>query len=240
MGAVGNPNHNIPLTINHTTDLVSNALYSGDTYLTSTSQVPTISPFTYTISANSLLSFGIPYAESDAYGLKVYIVGWAINSGGNGLDDAENDPDYRDPNSSSSESEDVELPPDNPLWGYLERIIGALEGTGANSESTVDDQHCANTTVGDWSNGNISIPFDPMRSGWTIPPTSRSEVTNDGYVLVQASVQPTSSVGTVAFYYGNFWKISGLPSGNRFGIHYNVTINGCDYTADQEAWIGLT
>jgi len=76
---VGQPSEkNCPVSIIVGESLVSNALDSTDLYMVNTSQTCSISPFDYTISANSYIRMGIQYAEGNAYGLKVFIVGWSL------------------------------------------------------------------------------------------------------------------------------------------------------------------
>lgn len=75
---------NIPVTMFTNNKLISNVLSETDTYMDSTSQVPTFSPFTTSgigdniIQANSHLRFGVQYADGNAYGLKVFLVCWAL------------------------------------------------------------------------------------------------------------------------------------------------------------------
>ena len=69
---------NIPLTIFEDDKLVSNVLADPDLYMVDTLQTSHIDPFEYTIAANSILRFGIQYAEGNAYGLKIFIVGWML------------------------------------------------------------------------------------------------------------------------------------------------------------------
>jgi len=108
---------NVPLTIFPDVSLISNALDPLDDYFNMESndsveiinQTPKLSPFNYIINAKSILSLGVQYAEGNAYGIKVYIVGWALQSdGGTGLLPVEDDPDYIDPQSSSSSSSESE------------------------------------------------------------------------------------------------------------------------------------
>lgn len=73
-------NLNIPLTVFYDNDLVSNVIDDTDLYMVKTNQVPILRPLgteNY-ITANSLLRFGIQYAEGDAYGVKVFLVCWAL------------------------------------------------------------------------------------------------------------------------------------------------------------------
>lgn len=69
---------NIPVTIESDETLISNALAAEDLYMVQYSQECFITPFDYTIAANSILRFGIQYAEGNAYGLKVFLIGWML------------------------------------------------------------------------------------------------------------------------------------------------------------------
>lgn len=74
---------NIPLTIFAQNNLISNAIDNTDLYMVSTFQNPSLRPFVTDgndniIAANSLLRFGIQYAEGNAYGLKVFLICWAL------------------------------------------------------------------------------------------------------------------------------------------------------------------
>jgi len=69
---------NIPLTIFPDHKLISNALATPDLYMVETNQTTYIDPFDYTIQPNSILRFAIQYAEGNAYGLKVFIIGWML------------------------------------------------------------------------------------------------------------------------------------------------------------------
>jgi len=69
---------NCPVTLIAEEKLISNALDNTDIYMINSNQECTFQPFDYTIAANSLLRMGIQYAEGNAYGLKVFIVGWAL------------------------------------------------------------------------------------------------------------------------------------------------------------------
>jgi hypothetical protein len=71
-------NINIPLTVYAGDNLISNVLDSTDLYMVKTTQVAYISPFGETIASNSLVRFGIQYAEGDAYGVKVFLIGWVL------------------------------------------------------------------------------------------------------------------------------------------------------------------
>ena len=71
-------NQNSPLTIENNYKLISNALDSTDDYMVATVQTPKLSPFSYTIAGNSILRFGLQYAEGNAYGLKVFLIGWTL------------------------------------------------------------------------------------------------------------------------------------------------------------------
>ena len=90
------PYENAPVTILDNVDLISNAIDSNDNYFNNVSiQVPKLSPFEHSINPNSILSFGIQHAEGNAYGLKVYLVGWAVLSeGGTGLQHVNTDPEH--------------------------------------------------------------------------------------------------------------------------------------------------
>ena len=68
-----------PLTIGEGCSLISNALEEEDQYMKATSQKTLLPTFdeNLTIQPNSILRFGIQYAEGNAYGLKVFIIGWA-------------------------------------------------------------------------------------------------------------------------------------------------------------------
>lgn len=68
----------IPVTIFNNQKLISNALATPDLYMVETNQECTYDPFEYTIVANSILRFGIQYAEGNAYGLKVFLIGWML------------------------------------------------------------------------------------------------------------------------------------------------------------------
>ncbi len=75
----GEPNDiNIPLTIFYNHDLVSNVIDDTDLYMVETNQIPILRPFDVSIASNSLLRFGIQYAEGDAYGIKVFLVCWTL------------------------------------------------------------------------------------------------------------------------------------------------------------------
>jgi hypothetical protein len=76
-------NVNIPLTLYYNNSLISNAIDDTDDYMTVTEQTPKLRPFTTDtddniILANSLLRFGVQYAEGDAYGLKIFLVCWVL------------------------------------------------------------------------------------------------------------------------------------------------------------------
>jgi len=71
-------NYSTPLTISPGYNLVSNVLESEDTYMQATSQVAKEVSLGYTIQPNSILRFGIQYAEGNAYGLKIFIIGWTL------------------------------------------------------------------------------------------------------------------------------------------------------------------
>lgn len=76
-------NINIPLTIFFDTNLISNSIDDTDLYMVASGQNPHLRPLVTAsvdniIAANSLLRFGIQYAEGDAYGLKVYLVCWVL------------------------------------------------------------------------------------------------------------------------------------------------------------------
>lgn len=73
---------NIPLTVNPQTSLISNVLSDPDLYMVSSGQISTYDAFDYTIAANSILRFGMQYAEGDAYGLKVFLIGWVMECDG--------------------------------------------------------------------------------------------------------------------------------------------------------------
>jgi hypothetical protein len=77
-------NENIPLTLNPSTELVSNVLADPDLYMVESEQLSIYDPFGYTIDENSILRFGIQYAEGDAYGLKVFLIGWVMECEGSG------------------------------------------------------------------------------------------------------------------------------------------------------------
>jgi len=68
----------IPLTIFSDEKLVSNALATPDLYMVDTVQECTYDPFEYTIAADSILRFGVQYAEGNGYGLKVFLIGWML------------------------------------------------------------------------------------------------------------------------------------------------------------------
>lgn len=75
----GEPDYmNVPVSIGSEQNLISNVLDSTDEYMVLSNQVPKISPFLNTISANSLLRFGIQYAEGNGYGLKIFLICWAL------------------------------------------------------------------------------------------------------------------------------------------------------------------
>lgn len=61
-------NMNLPFTVESGHKLIKNALESNKTVL---------SPLEYTLVPNSRLRLGLQSAESDAYGLKVFIIGWS-------------------------------------------------------------------------------------------------------------------------------------------------------------------
>lgn len=67
-----------PLTIPENYDLVSNVLEQEDFFMKQTLQIATIKTFGYTIAPNSILRFGIQYAEGNGFGLKIFIIGWVI------------------------------------------------------------------------------------------------------------------------------------------------------------------
>jgi len=69
---------NIPLTIYENNKLISNALADPDLYMIESGQTTYLDPFDYTIAANSILRYGIQYAEGNAYGLKIFIIGWML------------------------------------------------------------------------------------------------------------------------------------------------------------------
>jgi hypothetical protein len=69
---------NIPTTIFPNYKLISNVHSLTDLYMTETEQVCKFTPFDYVIQANSILRFALQYAEGNAYGLKVFIVGWGL------------------------------------------------------------------------------------------------------------------------------------------------------------------
>lgn len=65
--------HNITFTLSQDNYLISNALDIDE----NPSQSTIVTPYSYTIAANSRMRLGIQYANSDSYGLKVFIIGWA-------------------------------------------------------------------------------------------------------------------------------------------------------------------
>lgn len=74
---------NIPVTIGANQKLISNVIDDTDLYMVSSSQIPKLRPFVTNdadniIEGNSLLRFGIQYAEGNAYGLKIFLVCWAL------------------------------------------------------------------------------------------------------------------------------------------------------------------
>jgi len=69
---------NCPVTLIENESLVSNALADTDLYMINSDQQCDLDPFDYTIAANSILRMGIQYAESNAYGLKVFLTGWTL------------------------------------------------------------------------------------------------------------------------------------------------------------------
>jgi len=69
---------NCPVTVISGEKLISNALANTDLYMVNTGQSCELDPFDYTIQANSIIRMGIQYAEGNAYGLKVFVVGWAL------------------------------------------------------------------------------------------------------------------------------------------------------------------
>ena len=76
-------NINIPVTIFPFNKLISNVLSNTDLYMAETSQISTYDPFVTAsvdniIQPESILRFGIQYAEGNAYGLKVFLVCWAL------------------------------------------------------------------------------------------------------------------------------------------------------------------
>jgi hypothetical protein len=71
-------NLNCPVTLIANEKLISNALAQTDLYMVNTGQECELQPFDYTIEANSVVRMGIQYAEGNGYGLKVFIVGWAL------------------------------------------------------------------------------------------------------------------------------------------------------------------
>lgn len=76
---VGQPSSlNCPVSIIANEKLVSNALSDTDLYMVNSNQECTYSPFEYTISANSIIRMGIQWAEGNAYGLKVFVIGWVL------------------------------------------------------------------------------------------------------------------------------------------------------------------
>ena len=72
------------LIINENTKLISNALEAQDSYMSSTNQTPKVKSLSYTIEPDSIIKFGIQFAQSNAYGLTVFIVGWALECDVNG------------------------------------------------------------------------------------------------------------------------------------------------------------
>jgi len=69
---------NIPLTVETYQTLVSNALADPDLYMVETEQECFIDPLDYIIQPNSILRFGVQYAEGNAYGLKIFLIGWML------------------------------------------------------------------------------------------------------------------------------------------------------------------
>jgi len=69
---------NCPVTLVANEKLISNTLSSTDIYMVNSGQQSVLNPFDYTISANSIIRMGIQYAEGNAYGLKVFVVGWSL------------------------------------------------------------------------------------------------------------------------------------------------------------------
>lgn len=69
---------NCPVTVVENEKLVSNCLSATDLYMVNSGQQCERQPFDYTIAANSIIRMGIQYAESNAYGLKVFVIGWAL------------------------------------------------------------------------------------------------------------------------------------------------------------------
>ena len=71
-------NLNVPLTIKSNVSLISNALDDTDLEMVASSQESIIPYFGHTISAGSYLRFGLQWAEGNAYGIKVFIIGWVV------------------------------------------------------------------------------------------------------------------------------------------------------------------
>jgi hypothetical protein len=74
---------NIPVTISSNTSLISNVIDHTDLYMVKTNQNPKLRPFVTNgqnniILPNSLLRFGLQHASSNAYGLKVFLICWAL------------------------------------------------------------------------------------------------------------------------------------------------------------------
>jgi len=73
-------NINVPLSIYAGNKLISNALDNTDDYMSLVGEETKINPYDISgayIAPTSLLKFGIQYADSNAYGLKVFLVCWA-------------------------------------------------------------------------------------------------------------------------------------------------------------------
>jgi len=69
---------NCPVTLVAEEKLISNVLSNTDLYMVNSGQQSVLEPFDYTIAASSIIRMGIQYAESNAYGLKVFLVGWSL------------------------------------------------------------------------------------------------------------------------------------------------------------------
>ncbi len=77
--SAGQPNtKNCPVTVVAEEKLVSNALSATDLYMVNSGQQCVHEPFDHTIQANSIIRMGIQYAEGNAYGLKVFVIGWSL------------------------------------------------------------------------------------------------------------------------------------------------------------------
>jgi len=170
---------NIPLTIFPENKLVSNALADPDLYMVETGQTCFYDPFGYTIQPSSVLRFGVQYAEGNAYGLKIFLIGWMLEC--DVIEEEEEDIE-----SSSSESEVFSLTLNITdvvfIEGFNQQTItipASDKGFNLSSSTSTVDTYLHEGTVG---GRPYSIRFASYKDGFT-----------DNYLLIQYWVTDNQS-----------------------------------------------